>query len=135
MEGTDIAAGLPVAVVFGISVLVTLVTSFLKDVTWGARTKNLLATGLSIVAAAIATWTTGDLEARPLFELTVYVYGLAQGFYNLILKGTIINDKLTYSGVTPNIEADSHAGGETEDVPDEDLSVSHYGEHDQNHEH
>lgn len=88
MEEPVLAAGLSVWVVLGVALVVTLLTSLIKNVEWTHRAKNLLATGLSVVAAGVAVWVAGDFAAKPLFELTVYIYGLAQGFYNFILRGT-----------------------------------------------
>lgn len=104
----EVAGELNVLIVFGIAVVVTFVTSLLKNVTWTDKVKNLLATGLSIVAAAIAAWTAGDFEGQTLFELSVYIYGLAQGFYSLLLKGTVINEKLEHSLVRVEPRDASH---------------------------
>lgn len=97
MEEPVIAAGLNVWLILGIALGVTLLTSLIKNVEWTGRAKNLLATGLSVLAAGVAVWVAGDFEAKPLFELTVYIYGLAQGFYNFILRGTTVNDSLETS--------------------------------------
>lgn len=111
MEDITIAAGLPIWVVLAVAFAVTLLTSFVKNVEWSARAKNLLATVLSVVAAGIAAIVAGDFDGKPLFELTVYIYGLAQGFYNFILKGTTVNAKLeqaVYDTPDREIVADTH---------------------------
>lgn len=101
MEQPVLAAGLSLWLVIGAAVAVNLLTSLVKNVTWSSRTKNLIAAVLSVVAAGVATVTAGDFEAKPLFELTIYIYGLAQGFYSLILKGTTVNDKLEHAVNSP----------------------------------
>lgn len=108
MEEPTIAAGLSVWVVLGAALAVNVLTSLIKNVNWTARAKNLVATVLSIVAAAAATIVAGDFEAKPLFELSVYIYGLAQAFYALILKGTVINHNLEVAVNAPEPRAADH---------------------------
>lgn len=84
-------------VVFGLAVLVTLLTSLFKHVEWSAQTKNVLATVLAVVAAAVSVWVGSGGEfndAGDVFQLAVSIYGVSQLVYHFIL-----------SGIAPGVEA------------------------------
>lgn len=89
---------LGVAVLFGLAVLVVLATSLFKHVEWSHRTKALLATVLSVVAAAAATAAAGVFDPANLVEASVALYGVSQAFYHLIFHGTVAEDRLEAVG-------------------------------------
>ena len=70
------------------SASVVLVTSLFKQVEWSHKIKALIATVLSVVAAAVATWTTGNFEIGNLWEASLGMFALSQAFYHLIFNGT-----------------------------------------------
>lgn len=78
-----------------LSIAVTLLTSLFKTVDLSAKQKNLIATGLSIVAGIASAYVDGEIVASSLAASAVAIYGASQLAYNFILKGTGLNNKLT----------------------------------------
>lgn len=78
-----------------LSIAVTLLTSLFKTADLSAKQKNLIATGLSIVAGAASAYISGDVSASSLTASAVAVYGASQLAYSFVLKGTGLNDKLS----------------------------------------
>lgn len=91
---------LPIWVLFGAAVLVVLATSLFKHVDWGQKVKAIVATVVAVVAAGIATWAAGDFNAQSLWEASLAMFGLSQGFYQLIFKGTKPEDALARTGTS-----------------------------------
>ena len=94
-------------VAFVTIVLVVLATSLFKNVDMGAKTKNLIATVLSVIGAVVMQLTTGGFdfsqyEAVDVFGTVLTVYGGAQLLYNFILKGTQVDAKLEDVHVLPS---------------------------------
>lgn len=86
-----------VYLVFGLAVVVTLLTSLFKHVDWSAKTKNLLATVLSVLGAAVTVWLGEGRElanAGDVAQLAVTVYGGSQLLYNFLMRGTHIEEKI-----------------------------------------
>lgn len=85
----------------GLSLAVTLLTSLFKTAGLSVKQKNLIATGLSIVAGAVAVYINndGDFSGSTLAATATAVYGGAQLAYNFILKGTGLNAKLSDSNL------------------------------------
>jgi hypothetical protein len=81
----------------GLSLAVTLLTSLFKTASLSVKQKNLIATGLSIVAGAVAVYINndGDFSGSTIAATATAVYGGAQLAYNFILKGTGLNAKLS----------------------------------------
>jgi hypothetical protein len=93
-------------IVLVVAVLVVLATSLLKNVAWSHKTKVLLATVLSVVGAAVAFlvqngWSVAVLASLDPFAVALSVYGLANLFYNFILKGTEVEATLANAKVLP----------------------------------
>lgn len=88
----------PFVILFGVAVLVVLLTSLVKQVEWNHRAKALVATVVSVVAAAAATLATGVFDATNLLQASVALFGLSQAFYHLILFGTPVDAKLEAVG-------------------------------------
>lgn len=88
----------PVLVLFGVAVVVVLLTSLFKQVEWDHRVKAGLATVVSVVAAAVATLATGDFSGENLLEASLVLYGISQAFYQLIFKGTTPDNALVDVG-------------------------------------
>jgi len=93
------------AIILGLILAVVLFTSLFKTVNMSAKTKNLIATILSVVGGVVA-----DLAAKG-FDVSQYVgvdiltaalviYGGSQLIYNFIMKGTSVDAKLEDSLVT-----------------------------------
>jgi hypothetical protein len=80
-----------------LSVVVTLLTSLFKTAGLSVKQKNLIATGLSVVAGAVTVWinSDGDFNGASVASVAVATYGASQLAYNFILKGTGLNTKLT----------------------------------------
>ena len=77
------------------AVAVVLLTSFIKNVGWDSKTKHIIATGLSVTAAALVSWQQGVLESPDDFVQAAFsVYGLSQLIYNFVLSGTTLNERL-----------------------------------------
>lgn len=82
-------------IVAGLSVV--LLTSLIKNVQWDHRAKNLVATILSIIAAALLFVTGVDFTAvtsLDLLGLITSVYGTSQLIYNFILTGTGLGQRV-----------------------------------------
>lgn len=93
-------------IVFGIIMAVVLATSLIKSGYMPDKVKNLIATLLSVVGAAVVELTTngfnfGSYEAGDWFGTVLTVYGGAQLIYNFILKGTQLEAKLESVEVLP----------------------------------
>ena len=86
-------------VLFVAAVVVVLTTSLFKNVEWSVKVKTAVATVLSVVAAAVGIWVTGDFDASSLPAGVLQVFGLAQLFYNFLLKGTGLNATLESTSV------------------------------------
>ena len=80
-----------------LSVVVTLLTSLFKTADLSVKQKNLIATGLSVVAGAVTVWinSDGNFNGASVASVAVATYGASQLAYNFILKGTGLNTKLT----------------------------------------
>lgn len=85
---------LPILALFAVAVVVVLVTSLVKQVEWSHRVKALMATVISVVAAAAATWAGGVFDPANLLEASIALFGMSQAFYHLIFHGTVPEDKL-----------------------------------------
>lgn len=88
----------PLVVLFGTAVVVVLLTSLVKQAEWANRTSALVATVVSVVAAGVATLASGQFNGENLLEASVVLYGLSQGFYQLIFKNTAPAEKLEAVG-------------------------------------
>lgn len=93
-------------IVFGVAVLVVLATSLIKNVDMGNKTKNVIATVLSViggVATVLGTngWDFTGFESGDVLGTVLIVYGAAQLLYNFILKGTHLEAKLEETHVLP----------------------------------
>ena len=91
-----------------LSVVVTLLTSLFKTTNLSVKQKNLIATGLSVVAGAVTVWVNsdGDFSGTTIASVATATYGAAQLAYNFILKGTGLDKKLTnvnLFGVSPKV--------------------------------
>jgi hypothetical protein len=91
-------------VVVVLAVLTVLGTSVLKDVEWSAKTKNLLALGLSVLAGGAYVlqqegWDVSAFASTDLLEVVTLVYGAQQAVYNFVFNGTRFNAKLESVGV------------------------------------
>lgn len=89
---------LPILLLFGAAVLVVLATSLFKQVEWPHKAKAVIATVISVAAAAIATLVTGDFNMESLWEASLAMFGLSQAFYHLIFTGTTPEEKLSAVG-------------------------------------
>jgi hypothetical protein len=86
--------------IFGLAVAVVLLTSLIKHVEWTAKTKNLLATALSTVGAAVATFVAsgGKFEGGDLLQHALTIYGASQLIFKFIMDGSPIERKLAAVG-------------------------------------
>lgn len=94
----------PLVVLFGVAVVVVLLTSVIKQVSWSDRTSAIVATVVSVVAAAVATLAAGEFNGENLLEASIVLYGLSQGFYQVIFKNTTPNAKLESVGTSRSTE-------------------------------
>ena len=80
----------------GLSLAVTLLTSLFKTVNLSNKQKNLIATGLSLVAGTASVLLSGkSLSTSDIASTAVAIYGASQIAYQFILKGTSLNKVLT----------------------------------------
>lgn len=83
-------------------VVTVFATSLFKNVGWSPKKKNLLAVVISVVGAALTViLAKGGLDAlisADLLETVVLVYGGSQAFYQFILNGTSVENKLANVG-------------------------------------
>lgn len=83
-------------------VVTVLTTSLFKNVNWNPKQKNLLAVFISVIGAAITVIISkGGMDAiisTDLLESVVLVYGGSQAFYNFVLNGTSLEEKLANVG-------------------------------------
>lgn len=84
-------------VVFGLAVVVTLLTSLFKTIDLDSRWKSVIAVVLSVVAGAVTVWVAqgGDFSTYNVVESVALVYAASQVIYDFILKGTVLDQKLT----------------------------------------
>lgn len=84
-------------VVFGLAVVVTLLTSLFKTIDLDSRWKSGIAVVLSVVAGAVTVWVAqdGDFSTYNVVESVALVYAASQVIYDFILKGTVLDQKLT----------------------------------------
>jgi hypothetical protein len=83
---------------FVAAVAVVLLTSIIKNTGWDHRSKNLLATILSVVVASLGVWfgVGGfDFQATDMFLAITSLYGTSQLLYNFIMHNTAFNRTLT----------------------------------------
>ncbi len=93
--------------IVGAGLAVVLLTSIIKQVQWTDKTKNLVATVLSVIAAGILFVAGVDfsaLAAIDLVGLITSVYGSSQLIYNFILSGTGLDRKLASIGGQGNTD-------------------------------
>ena len=80
----------------GLSFAVTLLTSLFKTVKLNSKQKNLIATGLSLVAGFASVVLGGaELSAGNLASTAIAIYGASQIAYHFILSDTSLNKVLT----------------------------------------
>lgn len=87
-------------IVFGLAVLVTLLTSLFKTVNLSSKVKSAIAVVLSVVAGAVTVWVAqgGDFSAQNVVQAVALVYASSQVIYDFILKGTSLDQTLTSIG-------------------------------------
>lgn len=85
-------------VLFVIAIAVVLSTSLLKMPWFTTKQKSAIAGVMSVIAAAVHTWVTGDFDTTDLMSMTLQVYGGSQLIYQFILDKTGIDDKLELLG-------------------------------------
>ena len=93
-------------IVFAVIIAVVLATSLIKAGFMPDKVKNLIATVLSVIGAAVVELTThgfdfGSYVIGDWFGTVLTVYGGAQLIYNFILKGTSVESKLEDVEVFP----------------------------------
>lgn len=90
-----------VFVVAALALAVVLLTSLIKNVGWGNRAKNAVATVLSVISAGAIVLFGADVDLSPgnLLNLTLAIYGSAQLIYNFILTGTTVEQRLAETHV------------------------------------
>lgn len=97
-------------VIFGLAVVVTLLTSLFKTIDLSTKWKALIAVVLSVVAGAVTVWVTtgGDFTTTNVVGAVGLVYAASQVIYNFILKGTSLDQTLT--SLTPFGGGNSNPG-------------------------
>lgn len=94
------------ALVLGFVVLTVLLTSLFKQIEWSTRAKSILSIVISTIGGTLTFVLTkgnwDNLLTADLFQTVITVYGGSQVFYNLILKGTLPEQKLAEIGSKNN---------------------------------
>ena len=102
-------------IILGLIVAVVFVTSLFKTVNMSVKTKNLIATILSVIGGIVT-----DLAAKG-FDVSQYatvdiltaalvIYGGSQVIYNFLMKGSSVDAKLESIG-SEKVTADNADGG------------------------
>jgi len=87
-----------------------LAASLVKMPWFSKKVKVMLATIVSVVAATVYTYTTGDFQGFAdiqLLEVTAQVFGLSQAVYFFILDGTKVDEVLENVGVKTEYDDDA----------------------------
>lgn len=87
-------------VIFGLAVLVTLLTSLFKTINLSSKVKSLIAVVLSVVTGGVTVWVSqgGDFTTSNVVESVALIYSASQIIYDFILKGTSLDARLTAVG-------------------------------------
>mgnify|MGYP006289679339 CR=1 FL=1 len=87
-------------IVFGLAIVVTLLTSLFKTVNLPSKWKSAIAVVLSVVAGAVTVWVAqgGDFTTQNVVQAVALVYASSQVIYDFILKGTGLDQTLTAIG-------------------------------------
>lgn len=107
------------AVILGLTVAVVLCTSLFKTVNMSAKTKNLIATILSVVGGVVADFAAKGFDVSQyatvdILTAALVIYGGSQVIYNFLMKGSSVDAKLEDTLVTStpaDAEADSPREG------------------------
>lgn len=86
-----------VAIILG--VVVTLATSFLKDVNWTDKQKTSVAVALSTVVGGAAVFLQGDVDPKDLLGVVTTVFASSHAFYRFIFADSKFNSILENKGV------------------------------------
>lgn len=91
-------------IVFAVALLVVLATSVIKTVDMSSKTKNLIATVLSVLGGGLTVigtegWDFSGFSGADVLSTVLIVYGAAQAIYQFILKGTSVEEKLEETNV------------------------------------
>lgn len=86
-----------VAIILG--VVVTLGTSFLKDVNWTDKQKTSVAVALSTIVGGAAVFLQGDVDPKDLLGVVTTVFASSHAFYKFIFADSTFNTILENSGV------------------------------------
>lgn len=80
----------------GLSFAVAVLTSLFKTVSLSTKQKQLIATGLSLIAGTATVIIGGvDLSAGNITPTAVAIYGASQIAYQFVLKGTKLDTVIT----------------------------------------
>lgn len=87
-------------VIFGLAVVVTLLTSLFKTINLSSKWKSLIAVVLSVVAGGVTVWVAngGDFTTTNVVQAVALVYAASQVIYDFVLKGTSLDARLTAVG-------------------------------------
>lgn len=87
-------------VIFGLAVVVTLLTSLFKTINLSSKWKSAIAVVLSVIAGGVTVWVSqgGDFTTSNVVECVALVYAASQIIYDFILKGTALDARLTAVG-------------------------------------
>jgi hypothetical protein len=93
-----------VATLAGLGLLVTLVTSFLKNINSSKKTKHTITVVLSVLTGAISSYfqKNGTVDLEDALKHSAYLYAASQMFYVYGLKNTQINALLTSLNILPS---------------------------------
>lgn len=135
---------IPTGLAVILSVLSPLLVQYLTKASWSPVAKTWVAAGIALVIAALYIGLTGGfglidfslgIEAVLAAAGTALlsVYGLQQAIFNLVFKGSGLQNALANHGVTDGESDDTGSGFEAEDDPEEleALQVDYVDEDDE----
>ena len=80
------------------SVVVVLAVSLIKMPWFSEKVRVAIAVGVSVVAAGVSIFLTGDFQADTVAAGALQVFALSQLIYRFILEKTGLDDKLEFLG-------------------------------------
>ena len=87
------------SVAVAVGIVIPFLVSFLKDVTWSAKSKQALSLVISLAAAGAIAVFDGGVTATTLVANLGVIFTTAQAFYIQYFESTKVNMKLEESGI------------------------------------
>lgn len=95
------------ATILVLGILVSLTTSFLKNINWSKKTKHSITVALSAITAVVSSYfqKNGTQDLTDIGKHFTYLYAVSQLFYVYGVKNTQLNSWLTGLNIIPSKKA------------------------------